>query len=612
MENDLFIAKLTKIWPELPALAGEQWASVEQPLLSLMADFRATTDVLERNRISYELLMLLESVPTLIERFDKEQESSGSAFNSQNELRGDFFSQISDRLGFKKQHKQTVTRFTDIAYPRRVWIQTRRISIVVRLNQHPSDMSDIPSKELALLEEIPVLIRMEAPDFEPLGPTMQEIVLHSDANNTPIVFDLAPRRIISSSIHLDFMQGGNHITSVVLPIEITENEVSSHSQPYTQTSVDTTEKVEPPDFTLYISCEPPSSPTILHFTLFQKGQQNFHETSRSLDRPLQDHTQAIYRRLTHLVSQIDPNTYTVLKVKKPISEDIVDEQLREEGLNLWQDLIPLELQERYEREREEWHNKSLLIISDEPDIPWELLWAHGDPNPLCLQMNLSRWLRRIPWQRTIKQPAQILHIQKVAVIAPRNPQLPLPFGSSEDTFLRALMHQYRLQDVSPSEATYSAVKEFLRNSSYDWVHVVTHGSFYPADPNGESALLLEDMRPLTPLSIIEEIVEAIQKQRPAFVFNACSVGRQGWAINGLGGWASRLIGAGAGLFLAPLWPVYDDTAYQFTMSVYQSMLGGKTIAEAVRQGRLEARRRGDPTWLAYSLYAHPNAILMAY
>jgi CHAT domain-containing protein len=104
-----------------------------------------------------------------------------------------------------------------------------------------------------------------------------------------------------------------------------------------------------------------------------------------------------------------------------------------------------------------------------------------------------------------------------------------------------------------------------------------------------------------------EIAHAIRQQRPAFVFNACEVGHQGWAINGLGGWASRLIGAGAGLFLAPLWPVDDYAAYRFTTTLYQSLLSGKTIAEAVRQARLESRRAGDPTWLAYSLYAHPNA-----
>jgi len=46
------------------------------------------------------------------------------------------------------------------------------------------------------------------------------------------------------------------------------------------------------------------------------------------------------------------------------------------------------------------------------------------------------------------------------------------------------------------------------------------------------------------------------------------------------------------------------------MSVYtppRMKLDGDTVAEAVREGRLASRCPGNPTWLAYSVYAHPNA-----
>lgn len=48
----------------------------------------------------------------------------------------------------------------------------------------------------------------------------------------------------------------------------------------------------------------------------------------------------------------------------------------------------------------------------------------------------------------------------------------------------------------------------------------------------------------------------------------------------------------------------------YAMSVYtppRMKLDGDTVAEAVREGRLASRCPGNPTWLAYSVYAHPNA-----
>ncbi|MBN1877646.1 MAG: CHAT domain-containing protein, partial [Anaerolineae bacterium] len=119
-----------------------------------------------------------------------------------------------------------------------------------------------------------------------------------------------------------------------------------------------------------------------------------------------------------------------------------------------------------------------------------------------------------------------------------------------------------------------------------------------------------DRRPLTPEDFIGPAIEDdIRARRPGFVFNACHGGREGWALTRLGGWANRLISTGAGLFLGPLWTVDDTAALTFSQTLYQRLLEGATVAEAVREGRHVARRAGDPTWLAYSVYAHPNARL---
>ena len=51
----------------------------------------------------------------------------------------------------------------------------------------------------------------------------------------------------------------------------------------------------------------------------------------------------------------------------------------------------------------------------------------------------------------------------------------------------------------------------------------------------------------------------------------------------------------------------DDLALAFSATFYDTLLGGKTVAEAMQAGRQAAKEEGNPTWLAYSVYAHPNA-----
>jgi CHAT domain-containing protein len=148
----------------------------------------------------------------------------------------------------------------------------------------------------------------------------------------------------------------------------------------------------------------------------------------------------------------------------------------------------------------------------------------------------------------------------------------------------------------------------LESGQYDWLHVAAHGNFYLEYPDGHTPVWLEDGLPLTPDVFVGPRIEShIRRERPAFVLNACHAGRQGWALTGLGGWANRLISLGAGLFIGPQWTVTDGPAKEFARVFYEELLTGQPAAEALRRARLAARREGDPTWLAYSLYAHPNA-----
>ncbi len=86
-----------------------------------------------------------------------------------------------------------------------------------------------------------------------------------------------------------------------------------------------------------------------------------------------------------------------------------------------------------------------------------------------------------------------------------------------------------------------------------------------------------------------EIEGYIGRARPGFFFNVCHGGQQGWALTRLGGWANRLVSAGAGLFIAPLWSVTDANALAFAAAFYTELLTGATVGEAAVPGRLAAR-----------------------
>jgi CHAT domain-containing protein len=150
--------------------------------------------------------------------------------------------------------------------------------------------------------------------------------------------------------------------------------------------------------------------------------------------------------------------------------------------------------------------------------------------------------------------------------------------------------------------------DLLRSGSYDWLHASAHGGFSSDSPGHSSVLWLQGGEAFTPRHIVGPgVSDHLRQDRPAFFFNVCHSGRLGWDLTGLGGWADRLISEGAGLFLGPLWKVEDQTASKMAERFYECLLERKTVAEAARQARIEARRAGSSAWMAYSLYAHPNA-----
>ena len=236
-----------------------------------------------------------------------------------------------------------------------------------------------------------------------------------------------------------------------------------------------------------------------------------------------------------------------------------------------------------------------------------------DAGPLCETMLVTRWLCMNDKQIGNEGPPGELRIQAIAVLAPHYNLLPELVGAKhEQAYLAELIKQHQLKDVSPAHATWQLVMDVLEGGSFDWLHAAAHGNYVVElpDPGSGSALWLEQDRPLSADELVGPKIQShFRRSRPVFFLNACQLGRQGWALTRIDGWANRLVSSGAGLFVGPFWEVDDHSALEFSKAFYGALFDGKTVAEAVHDARKHSKAPGDPTWAAYSVYAHPNARL---
>lgn len=298
-----------------------------------------------------------------------------------------------------------------------------------------------------------------------------------------------------------------------------------------------------------------------------------------------------------------------------VTEDI-ERTLQRIGERLWDKFIPPDLKLVYGRERTAWQGTkrpwSMLVISDEPAIPWELVRPYGDEWDdaafWCETFHFARWLPRHPDSSDQFAPSAHLPISHIATLAPTTYR-ELTAIPHERQILADLVTHRGYQDLSPQRVTRSAVLDILEGGGYDWIHALSHGGFFSESATNSSILWLDDHVSLSSEEITgQKIRRHLKIRRPAFVFNACHLGREGSGLSGATGWVSQLLGAGAGLFLAPLWTVTDELGPVFTKTFYATLVeDGESVAAAVWAARQAVKQAGDPTWLAYSLYAHPNA-----
>lgn len=305
---------------------------------------------------------------------------------------------------------------------------------------------------------------------------------------------------------------------------------------------------------------------------------------------------------------------------------IFHDSLKAKGATLFTQLIPPPLKDLLWRLHLQGKLKSLLVRSDEPFVPWEIAYLDDPKNAGhekgCFfgQLGLCRWLYgSVPVPRIRIRPGRLRYV------IPHYPEPRYRLPAAEQVEEPMLVNM-AAQKIEPH---YPQVKAALMSGEFDLLHFAGHGGAEAGSIN-DAVLLLEgtyqtvdgERRYVTePLPVDNVATNAKLRgadgNRPLVLLNACQVGRIGFSLTSIGGFAPAFLGVRegesesigeAGAFVSSLWSVGDQPASAFADAFYKalSVPGGCTIGQAVIVAREAARSAGDATWLAYAVYAHPN------
>ncbi|MCB9137699.1 MAG: CHAT domain-containing protein [Caldilineaceae bacterium] len=599
MDRETLAAVLNQLWGELPTLIGADWPGIEPELRVYRAQLaHPETEAYAQ----VQLVKLLVAYPAAWTRLrNLAGENHLSAEKGLHPSR-DVITGGGNSIYGETQPAPRTIRYTDVACPGRVWAQEERFTVVARLTHLPRSHDEERVKPVELDEVAPVFVQINAPNFTLLTPNRRRLTLHA-AEDSEVSFDLSPREEGLHPIDVEYWQCGRPVETVRLMLEVTATSMTGASVRATSRSIPLGPEVEPPELLLQVTSAEVAGQARLYFTLFEGdvvsdlGFTPFTADPRA-------YAERLFARLEHLAQDADE--------ANPALSAQQERELQQIGWRLWHQLTPQLLKDEYWRKREAWAGKALLLLSDEPYIPWELLWPYSpaeevsDEHPWGVSLRMVRWLRSNGNDRGYPGPPAALRLSPMACIAPR---VGLPMGPAEQEMVQALVQQHALSDLSPGDCTYDAVSALLETEDYAWLHVASHGYFDGGDPDAGACIELEGGA-LCADAICGPYIEGrIERNRPGVFLNTCHSGRQAWSVSRLGGWANAFIGSGAGLFIAPLWSVADDAAYRFAQAFYSALLDGKTVAEAARSSRGALYAPGDSTWLAYTVYAYPHARL---
>jgi len=294
------------------------------------------------------------------------------------------------------------------------------------------------------------------------------------------------------------------------------------------------------------------------------------------------------------------------------------EDLRAVGAQMFTTLFPPRLQQALWDHREKLDG--IMVISEEPFIPWELVHLKEPGQALGQESRFLAELGLVRWIHGCGHPPGLVQVRegRARYLIPDylEPNLALPSAQEEG---RILQEVFGATAIEPQP---NPAREALRGPDpFDLFHFAGHGEAENGNIAHAQLLLQGRMegggfkRVFLNATTVEAFANlgsaGAKSNRPMVVLNACQVGRTGFALTRIGGFATAFLSRGAGIFVAPLWSVPDRAAVDFVATLYEWLVKGDSLAKAAAKARQAIRKPGDATWLAYSIYGNPEARMEA-
>lgn len=529
------------------------------------------------------------------------------------------------------------TAFPEVACPSRTAVG-RPFDVVVGLTmQAPVDAGDGAVTVDTQLSEFDLVVTISAAGF---ATTRTRDVLHvvrADPGAEKVTFTLAAEHIAGpvapALLQVDFSFGGMTCGRALRAILVTAADGSPQAPtvagvtPLAQlpavapldTVVRVAESERPPDLTITVTENDDSTQLEWQFVSRHAGIALPNAPVRR--RFEQHNAKSFAMQQIRLINEVAVPA-------------LLDDRIR--GVSrMIADQIPSEawrvISEAWRRAAAEQRHPSIMIVSTDAFIPWELastepgyvdqtLTDPGVPSFLGAQTCVSRWYKPQPRGAAgvlnpPLPPAESVTVRTMTLVIGDylaiGAQRQLPMAMEEGNELAALYRDRVVRVAATAEQLDPLFGGRLlkdgRLVDPDVVHFACHGAI---DPNPQfNGIILNDGNVR-----LDAVYVRGSRLRGPFVFlNACQVGQATGLLDSAGGFATAFLTTGATGFIAPLWSVDDQIAKDTALGFYKAAL-----AERVPVAEIMRRRRAayDPdaaapesTHLAYVYYGHPNLVL---
>ncbi len=372
--------------------------------------------------------------------------------------------------------------------------------------------------------------------------------------------------------------------------------------------------------------EQPALLSILRTETVYRFRLELPESSSQVDQDFSiDLSPEIRERLRRALQSVAQHMQAMAVVdvrRQTMKLSVVNDSLLNLGRFLFDNLLPNQIQEALR------HLDTALVIStNTPDIPWELLFEGNTKtgNFLCQRLSIGRQVssrldgtHHLPIAERAARKAGRREAQGLTILFLVNPGGDRPVAEEEvatlcttlpESVSRIILYRQQVNQL-----------ELKIRISADSPHVLHYAGPLPiateeptlalaGNSRLDSAVVEQLLQPLTrhPLVFLSFHEDELQSRK-----SNSHPGQQvrDEAMENL---VHNLLASGAGAVLAMRWPVNIQREREFAVLFYQEVADGVALGEAMRRARssMLQNRPEDTSWMSFVLYGDPTQRLVS-